>query len=191
MSEIIAPSGEILRVSANGGVPVVAVPFDSAAGEVRQRRPLVLRESRMVLYVGTTRNDTSALVMYSLRDRRHVRFAVSGTPLAVIGGLLVYASGGALSAVAIDVPGMRLTGGPVRLSQRAAPKQTGTAVAVSEAGTLVYEDGPRGLQLGRGAAARVARRRAEVTAVTITFRGGPVRGADERLLDASTFGGSP
>jgi serine/threonine-protein kinase len=141
LSEVIAPSGEIQRVSANGGVPVVAVPFDSAAGEVRQRRPLVLRESRMVLYVGTTRNDSSALVMYSLRDRRRVRLSVSGTPLAVIGGLLVYASGGALSAVAIDVPGMRLTGDPVRLSQRAAPKQTGTAVAVSETGTLVYEDG--------------------------------------------------
>jgi serine/threonine-protein kinase len=141
LSEVIAPSGVIQRVSANGGVPVVAVPFDSAAGEVRQRRPLVLRQSRMVVYVGTTRNDSSALVMYSLRDRRRVRLSVSGTPLAVIGGLLVYASGGALSAVAIDVPGMRLTGDPVRLSQRAAPKQTGTAVAVSEAGTLVYEDG--------------------------------------------------
>jgi serine/threonine-protein kinase len=141
LSEVIAPSGEIQRVSANGGVPVVAVPFDSAAGEVRQRRPLVLRESRMVLYVGTTRNDSSAVVMYSLRDRRRVRLSVSGTPLAVIGGLLVYAANGALSAVAIDVPGMRLTGNPVRLSQRAAPKQTGTAVAVSETGTLVYEDG--------------------------------------------------
>jgi serine/threonine-protein kinase len=141
LSEVIAPSGEIQRVSANGGVPVVAVPFDSAAGEVRQRRPLVLRESRMVLYVGTTRNDSSALVMYSLRDRRRARLSVSGTPLAVIGGLLVYADNGALSAAAIDVPGMRLTGDPVRLSQRAAPKQTGTAVAVSEAGTLVYEDG--------------------------------------------------
>jgi serine/threonine-protein kinase len=141
LSEVIAPSGEIQRVSANGSVPISAVPFDSAAGEVRQRRPLVLRESRMVLYVGTARNDSSAIVMYSLRDRRRVRLDVSGAPLAVIGGLLVYANSGALSAVAIDVPGMRLTGDPVRLSQRAAPKLTGTAVAVSENGTLVYEDG--------------------------------------------------
>jgi Tol biopolymer transport system component/tRNA A-37 threonylcarbamoyl transferase component Bud32 len=141
LAEIIAPAGEILRVSANGGVPAVAVPFDSAAGEVRQRRPLVLRESRMVLYAGTTRNDSAAMVMYSLRDGRRERFAVYGAPLAVISGLLVYSNNGALSAVEINIPEMRLVGDPVRLSQRAAAKITGTAVAVSESGTLVYEDG--------------------------------------------------
>jgi eukaryotic-like serine/threonine-protein kinase len=141
LSEIIAPSAEIQRISANGGLPVVAVPFDTAAGEARQRRPLVLRQARMVIYVGTTRNDSSAMVMYSLRDGRRARLAVSGAPLAIIDGLLVYANSGALSAVAVDLPGMRLVGEPVRLSQRGAASVTGTAVAISEAGTLVYEDG--------------------------------------------------
>src|SRR5688500_3853395 len=141
LCEIIAPSGEIMRVSANGGSPVVAVPFDTAAGEVRQRRPLVLREAQAVLYVGTSRNDSSALMMYSLRDGRRVRLREGGgAPLAVIDDLLVYSNNGRLSAVAIDVAGMRLVGKPVQLSQRAAPKVTGTAVTVSESGTIVYED---------------------------------------------------
>jgi len=141
LSEVIAPSAALQRISANGGLPVVAVPFDTAAGEVRHRRPLVLRQAQLVIYTGTTRSDSSAMVMYSLRDRRRVRLAVSGTPLAVIGGLLVYSHSGALSAVAIDVPGMRLVGNPVRLSQRASARETGTVVAVSETGTLVYQDG--------------------------------------------------
>src|SRR5687768_758140 len=141
LCEIIAPSGEIMRVSANGGSPVVAVPFDTAAGEVRQRRPLVLREAQAVLYVGTSRNDSSALMMYSLRDGRRVRLREGGgAPLAVIDDLLVYSNNGRLSAVAIDVARMRLVGKPVQLSQRAAPKVTGTAVMVSESGTIVYED---------------------------------------------------
>ena len=141
LCEIIAPSGEIVRVSANGGSPVVAVPFDTAAGEVRQRRPLVLREAQAVLYVGTSRNDSSALMMYSLRNGRRVHLREGGgAPLAVINDLLVYSNNGRLSAVAIDVAGMRLVGKPVQLSQRAAPKVTGTAVTVSESGTIVYED---------------------------------------------------
>ena len=145
LCEIIAPSGEIVRVSANSGMPVVAVPFDTAAGEVRQRRPLVLRQQQVVLYVATSSNDSSSLMIYSLRDGRRARLKKGGgAPLAVIDDLLVYTGNGTLLAVPIDIGGMRIVGEPVQLSQRAARWQTGTAAAVSESGTLVYQD-PSGL----------------------------------------------
>jgi len=140
LCEIIAPSREIMRVSANGGAPAVAVPFDSAAGEVRQRRPLVLREAQAVLYVSTS-TDSSSLMMYSLRSGQRARLMKGGyAPLAVIGDILVTSGAGALSAVQIDVAGMRTIGKRVQLSQRAASRQTGTVAAISETGTIIYED---------------------------------------------------
>jgi serine/threonine-protein kinase len=140
LAEVIAPSEAMHRVSANGGTAAIAVPFDTAANEQRQRRPLVLRESQMVLYTGTRRNDSSEIVMYSLRDGRRARLAISGAPLAVIDERLVYANAGALRAVGIDVKAMKILGDEVQLSQRASHGTTGTAAGVSEAGTLVYED---------------------------------------------------
>jgi Tol biopolymer transport system component len=128
------------RVSANGGASVIAVPFDSSVNEQRHRRPLVLRDAQMVLYASTRSNDSSEIVMYSLRDARRARLTISGAPLAIIDSLLVYSSAGTLRAVAIDVQAMKTTGDPVQLSQRAGRHTTGTSAAVSEAGTLVYED---------------------------------------------------
>jgi Tol biopolymer transport system component len=144
LCEVIAPNREIMRVAASGGTPTVAIPFDSATHEVRQRRPLVVRDAGVVLYRGTTSTDSSFIVMYSLHDRRRSRLSFSGMtfsgdPLAVINGLLVYSASGSLWGIPIDLARMRATGEAVQLSQRAAAYSTGTAVAVSESGTLVYD----------------------------------------------------
>jgi Tol biopolymer transport system component len=103
---------------------------------------LVLRKSQMVLYTGTRSNDSSEIVMYSLRDGRRSRLPIKGAPLSVVDDVLVFANVGVLHAARIDVSGMALIGEPVQLSKRAGHHTTGTAAAVSEGGTLVYEGDP-------------------------------------------------
>jgi serine/threonine-protein kinase len=134
----------IYRVSANGGAPELAIPLDTAVQETRQRRPFVLRRERMVLYASTTADGRAGLAMFSLADGRRARLDVDGIQaLGVIDGRLVYSrADGTLSAVPLDVHGMRVTGGATPLRERVASSSVGTAVALSEdGGTLVYRQG--------------------------------------------------
>jgi serine/threonine-protein kinase len=138
--EQIGPDAGIQRVSANGGSTTLAIPFDSAAGEVRQRRPLVLRETGVVAYGSSTGLAEPTLVLYRIADGKRVRLGIPGIgPLALIDDRLIYArADGGLMAVALDAKGMRVTGEPVQLTPRVATSRTGSAVGLSEGGTLVY-----------------------------------------------------
>ena len=140
--EQIGPEAGIQRVPATGGRPELAIPFDTAAGEITQRRPLVLREVGVVVYGSYLEyfGEDATLVMYRLADGKRVRLGLPGIgPLAMIDDRLVYArEDGTLMAVKLDVDGMRTVGRPVPLEPRVTAFTTGSAVGLSEAGTLVY-----------------------------------------------------
>jgi WD40 repeat protein len=78
--------------------------------------------------------------MYRLADGKRVRLGLPGIgPLAMIDDRLVYSrEDGTLMAVEIDVAGMRTVGRPVPLEPRVTAFTTGSAVGLSEGGTLVY-----------------------------------------------------
>jgi serine/threonine-protein kinase len=140
--EQIGPSAGIHRVAANGGRPELAIPLDTAAGETTQRRPLVLRDAGIVVYGSYVPDldEEATLVMHRLSDGRRQRLGIPGIgALALIDDRLIYSrAGGTLMAVALDVDGMRAAGRPVPLEPRVTASTTGSAVGLSEGGTLVY-----------------------------------------------------
>ena len=78
--------------------------------------------------------------MYRLSDGRRERSGIPGIgALALIDDRLIYSrADGTLMAVALDVEGMRAVGRPVPLEPRVTASTTGSAVGLSEGGTLVY-----------------------------------------------------
>ena len=140
--EQIGPDAGIHRISANGGNAQLAVPLDSAAGEFRQRRPLVLRDARVVVYASSVRGvEEPSLVLYRWSDGKRERLVLPGIgALALIDDRLVYSRvDGSLMAVQLDAKQMRIHGSPMQLEQRVNPQRSGTAVGLSESGTLVYQ----------------------------------------------------
>jgi len=133
----------IQRVSANGGLPQEWISLDSANGEVGQRRPFVLREGGTVrvLYASTFRDGSTRLAVFAPDNGRRQRLDLDGIQaLGTIDGNLLYArADGALLAVEFDARGMRLRGSPRQLADRVSSNGPGTQVALSPAGTLVYQ----------------------------------------------------
>jgi Tol biopolymer transport system component/tRNA A-37 threonylcarbamoyl transferase component Bud32 len=140
--EQIGPSGPIMRVSASGGRAEPAIFIDSASGEGGMRRPLALRDAGLVVYGSYSRigEEEPTLVLYRTSDRRRVRLEVPGIgALALIDDRLIYSRvDGTLMALRLDVRGMRVIGEPVPLEPRVTAFSTGSAVGLSEGGTLVY-----------------------------------------------------
>ncbi|MFN2316685.1 MAG: hypothetical protein ABR602_08380, partial [Gemmatimonadales bacterium] len=129
------------RVEASGGRAQLAIPRDTAAREVRQRRPLVLPGSDVVVYGSyTATGDEPTLALYRLTDGKRVRTDLTGHgALAMIEDHLVYAqSDGTLMAVELDPIAMRVRGEAVRLGTRVGYGAPGTGVALSGSGVLVY-----------------------------------------------------
>jgi serine/threonine-protein kinase len=139
--ESISPDDGIHRVSLSGGASERVVPLDTAGGETRQRRPLMLRDAGIIAYGSTTRaRSEDEIALYRPEDGRRVRLGLSGIgPLAMIDDYLVYAGAlGELMAVRLDTDALQSKGTPLTLTPRVAYGWTGSAVALSEGGTLVY-----------------------------------------------------
>ena len=147
--ELIGSVSGIQRVSVNGGKPELFIPIDSAANEVRQRRPFVLRADRRVLYASSDKDGKTVLGVFSPDDGRRVRLPVEGIQaLGVIDDELIYSrADGALMAIAFDARGMQVRGPARQLAERVAAGGVGTAVAMSVGGTLVFR--PTGAQASR------------------------------------------
>jgi Tol biopolymer transport system component/tRNA A-37 threonylcarbamoyl transferase component Bud32 len=142
--EQIGNADGMQRVNAAGGRAELAIPKDTAAKEIRQRRPLVLPGTDVVVYGSSTASgEETTIVMYRLTDGKRVRTGLTGHgALAMIDDRLIYAqSDGTLMAVAIDPRSMSVRGEPIRLTTRVAHGAPGTAVALSRSGVLVYRPG--------------------------------------------------
>ncbi len=129
----------ISRISANGGTATPLIPVDSAAGEISQRRPFVLRRQRLVLFASSDSSGV-ALVSYSLADGRRTRLGIGGIQaLGLVDDRFVYArTDGTLMSVTVDPGTMRVLGSPQELDERVHAWGGGTNVMFSEGGTLVY-----------------------------------------------------
>jgi Tol biopolymer transport system component len=140
--EQIGPIAGIQRVSANAGRQALAVPLDTANKETGQRRPLFIRSAGVIVYGSSVADgEEPTLVFYQLSSGRRLRSEISGIgPLAVLGDLLVYSrADGTLMSVQINAGAMKIIGTPVALEPRVAAAGTGTAVTLSDEGTLVYQ----------------------------------------------------
>ena len=139
--EQIGPGAGIHRVAAGGGRAELAVAYDSAAREFNQRRPLILGATGVLAYGGTVEGEEgTSIVLVRLSDGKRGRLPLRGIgALGLIDDLLVYSQAdGVLMAVRVDLDALVAVGAPVPLEPRVATASTGTAVAMSSNGMLVY-----------------------------------------------------
>ena len=137
----------ILRVSANGGVPEVVIPFEEG-GPLFYGPELLPDGDSLLFSAGTSSDwDTAQIVVQSLSTGERTVLVEGGSDARYLPtGHLVYALGDGLFAVRFDLDSLTVSGGAVPLVQgvmRAGPSTT-TASAnygVSEDGTLVYVAG--------------------------------------------------
>ena len=137
--------GGLSRIRADGGVPEVAVPRDSAAGELGVAWPDVLPNGRAVVF--RSRRSLNAaefeIVAYDLAaKRRHVLGKGLMARYVAPGYLVFLRSDGAMMAAAFDEDALEFTGPAVPLFEGVMTKSFGSAdVAISRTGTLAYVPG--------------------------------------------------
>ena len=139
----------IMRVSANGGTPEVLVGVKD--GE-QAYGPQILPGGETVLFTLATgtaaeRWDKAQIVTHSLRSGERKTLVDGGSDGRYVPtGHLVYALGGIVFAVPMDLRRLEVTGGPVPIVEgvrRAAATTTGVAqFGFSSTGSLVYVPGP-------------------------------------------------
>ena len=144
------PEG-ILRVSANGGTPILIV--EAQEGE-QVYGPQVLPGGEWVLFTtttvaGTNRWDEAQIVVQSLESgERKILWEGGSDARYVPTGHLVYALEGVLLALPFDLNNLAVSGGPVPMVEgvrRAIDPALNTASAnygLSDGGTLIYVPGP-------------------------------------------------
>jgi len=144
----------ILRVSPNGGQPQIVIPL----GEREEfYGPQLLPDGDSVLFTAGMRGmpswDRANVVVQSLRTKARKTIVEGATDARYVKtGHLLYTRAGVLFAVPFDVQTLSVRGEPVVMVEgvrRAAPGTTGAAqVAVSDAGTLAFIEGPVGISGG-------------------------------------------
>ena len=139
----------VMRVSANGGTPEVLVSVK--VGE-QAYGPQILPGGETVLFTLATgidadRWDKAQIVTQSIRTGERKTLVNGGSDGRYVPtGHLVYALGGIVFAVPMDLLRLEVTGGPVPIIEgvrRAAASTTGAAhFGFSDTGSLVYLPGP-------------------------------------------------
>ncbi len=141
------PATGLQRVSAAGGEPAVLTRPNRDRGEADHLWPELLPDGRSVLFTVTSVSggldaaqiavldlDTGAQTIV-LRGGSHAHYVFSGH--------LVFAAGGALRAVAFDLPRREIQGTPVSVLPRVLTTTYGAGnYAIAADGTFVYVDAP-------------------------------------------------
>ncbi len=144
------PKG-IMRVSPSGGTPDLLVSLN--AGEFAHG-PQMLPDGQSVLFTLATggmtdRWDNAHIVVQSLKSGERKTLIDGGSDGRYLPtGHLVYALGGTLFAVPLDVRRLEVTGGPTPVVEgvRRADNATGTAhFSSSNSGSLIFAAGPAGV----------------------------------------------
>ena len=157
------PTTGLWRVSANGGAPAALTSIDRTARH-DHAFPSVLPGGRGVLFT-ITDSDRTGTTQVAVLDPRsgqsktlvpggsqadYVALApVGGRPIAdsAEAGVLVYAAGGALTAVRFDPDRLEVIADPVPIVADVMTKRGGAAnYTVSRTGTLLYVPGRTGTQ---------------------------------------------
>jgi Tol biopolymer transport system component/tRNA A-37 threonylcarbamoyl transferase component Bud32 len=135
----------ITRVRETGGPPELAVPFDTASGEIGHAWPDVLPGGRMLLF--RSRRNTSVedfqIVAFDLERRTRHSLGKGLMARYLAPGLLaIVRADGVLTVARIDERDATLSGAPVPVLDGIRTKLLGSLdVAVSRTGTLAYVRG--------------------------------------------------
>jgi len=135
----------LARVRETGGNPEVASTPDSIAGERFHLNPFALPNGRGVIFTiaragGVPSYDVAAL---DTRTGKHTLLVRGAVGRYATSGHLLYITGeGAMMAAPFDAGGLRIVGDAVPVAQDVAVRAlSGTDVAISRSGTLVYASG--------------------------------------------------
>jgi hypothetical protein len=137
----------ILRVSAAGGSPVVAVKAEPSRKEIQVGWPEFLPDGRRFLYMAINQKaEDSAYRIGSLDSAETKPFAPAQTMLAYAPpGYLLFAKDRTLMAQPFDPKALKTTGEPVPLAEQIGTDFVGLArFSVSRDGVLAYRTGESG-----------------------------------------------
>jgi Tol biopolymer transport system component len=146
------PSVGLRRVPSGGGDLTPLTAPDAARGELGHVLPSSLPGGRTVLFtVASSRPEDSSIELLDLESGARTTLLKAGRDAQyVASGHLAYATGGGVSAVALDLGRRAVVGNPVRVIERVGAAATGALnAAVTRAGMLVYvsedvgDDAPR------------------------------------------------
>ena len=140
---VVSTDDDLLLVPATGGAAVPVAPDDSAASGTW---PVFIAGSNVVLYRTSQIVDWDSVAAIDVSTRKITRLQVSGFPLGVTGGELIFRRGGGGSevlAIPFDTRALRVTGAArVVVGSVTAYDPTGETKAVlSTNGSLAYIPG--------------------------------------------------
>jgi Tol biopolymer transport system component len=134
------------RVSSAGGTPQPLTTLDKQAGEITQRWPQVLPESKAVLFTSDTHllgHEDADIVVYSMASGRRKMLQRGGFYARYLpSGHLVYVHEGTLFAVPFDLQRLETDGQPAPILEGVfASGNGGAQFSLSDTGNLVYVAG--------------------------------------------------
>ena len=146
------PNTGLFSVPASGGEPKLLTKPDSGQGELDHFFPEILPDGRSVLFNVTKAGglDSAEIAVLDLKTGRRKTVILGGTSPAYVhlptrsaqAGYILYASSGALRAVAFDLARLEPTSDPTVVVDQVQVEATGAAqFSVSRDGTLVYTSG--------------------------------------------------
>jgi Tol biopolymer transport system component/tRNA A-37 threonylcarbamoyl transferase component Bud32 len=140
----------IYRVSAAGGIPVVAVKADPARKETSVAWPEFLPDGRHFLYMATGQKPEDNAYRIGTLDSKETRAVASAQTLVTYAppGYLLFVRDKTLVAQPFDAKSGKTTGEPVPLAEHIGTNSVGLArFSVARDGTLAYRTGESGDRL--------------------------------------------
>ena len=140
----------IHRVSAAGGVPIVAVKPEAARKETSVAWPEFLPDGRHFLYMAIGQKPEDSTYRIGLLDSAESKQLAPAQTLITYAppGYLLFVRDKTLVAQRFDAKTMKTTGEPVPLAERVGTNSVGLArFSVSRDGTLAYRTGESGARL--------------------------------------------
>jgi len=135
--------GDLMRVSAAGGMPQILTTPDAKKGEFGVRWPAFLPAAKAVLYTALTGPAEAPIKLFDLRTGEQRLLIQNGAnPRYSPTGHLLYAQGGTLLAAPFDLGRLEVTGAGVPVIEGVMQSAAGGAqYSLSENGSLAYIPG--------------------------------------------------
>ncbi len=141
-----ASGGNIYRVAATGGEPVLVLGSEQPNRDAHYRWPAFLPDGRHFLFAKSTLQAGAAEIHLASLDSKETTRLMTADSQAIYAtdgrenGYLLFAVDGALKAQPFDAQSLRLTGESFVVADKVAVVQgTRAKISVSDNGTLVYD----------------------------------------------------
>jgi eukaryotic-like serine/threonine-protein kinase len=140
-----ASSGNIYRVAATGGEPVLVLGSEQPNRDAHYRWPAFLPDGRHFLFAKSTLQAEAAEIHLASLDSKETTRLMTADSQAIYAtdgrgnGYLLFAVGGALKAQPFDAQSLRLTRESFVVADKVSVTGTRAKISVSDNGTLVYD----------------------------------------------------